>query len=87
MKVYKYPLSWAYVQNFQAPIVQCLSVQMQNGVPCLWALVDEEREARWVTLRMVGTGNGDVPPDCTFISTVQSGGYVWHFFEEVKTNG
>jgi len=68
-----------------------LSFQIQNGVPCIWAMVetahiDEERR-----FRLFGTGHpiGNIPKGAGihYIGTVQQSQIpqlVWHLFEEVK---
>ena len=43
---------------------QVLFCDVQNGVPCLWALVDTERQERAIRVLVVGTGhNADVVID------------------------
>lgn len=81
--IYKYPLSIADEQIVSIPRhSQILSVQMQDGVPCLWALVDPiyEKEPRTVYIR--GTGH-DASGVGRFISTfqMQNGALVLHAFE------
>lgn len=68
-----------------------LSFQIQNGVPCIWAMVetahiDEERK-----FRLFGTGHPieNIPKGAGlhYIGTVQQSqmpALVWHLFEEVK---
>jgi hypothetical protein len=61
-----------------------LSVQRQCGAYQLWALVDVYAKGtlmEQVTIHMVGTG-WHLPHDFVgeFISTVQDGGLVFHFF-------
>lgn len=85
MRIWKYPLAVIDCQFLNMPIgAQLLTVQMQNGKPCLWALVDEtatETQRRGITIH--GTGN-PVPDDPgRYIATFQmmGGDLVFHAFE------
>jgi len=62
-----------------------LSVQVQNGTPCIWALVDTDHPIFPRLLTIHGTGH---PIDhnmsaCTFIGTIQlhDGALVFHVFD------
>jgi hypothetical protein len=84
--VYKYPLLIADVQEARLPLgAQLLSVQMQNGHPCLWALVDTEAPKGYRKIIMTGTGT---PAENVgrHISTFQmnGGALVWHVFEPAE---
>ena len=85
--IWKFPLEFAPVQTVEMPQgASLLCVQMQGGIPCLWALVYPEatREAR--RLRMVGTGHAYHDSDlfCEYVGTfqMQDGGLVFHVFSE-----
>lgn len=59
-----------------------LSVQVQEGVPRMWALVDPSQSH--VQRQFQVTGAGLVVPDgATYIGTFQTvqGRFVWHLFE------
>ena len=84
--VYKYPL---YIQDEVVVMMpngaRVLSVQVQNGRPCLWAAVDTNEltlEERW--FRIAGTGH-PIHDDVVdrFIGTIQmcEGSIVYHIFE------
>lgn len=82
-KIYKYPLLIVDEQEVEMPMGSgIMSVQMQNGQPCLWALVDTDNtpEKRKIFIR--GTGH---PADGMgrYISTFQmkGGELVFHAFE------
>lgn len=89
--VWKYPLTNLLTTDTHIVKIQAgaelLSVQIQYGVPTLWALVDfDEPELHEYEIMMRGTGF--VLPnslDCSaqFLSTVQTlgGDHVMHFFE------
>jgi len=83
--IYKYPLLILDEQEIEMPMgAGLMSVQMQNGQPCLWALVDpmNTSERRKVLIR--GTGH---PADGLgrYISTFQmkGGELVFHAFEAI----
>lgn len=85
MTIWKYLLDIADIQIINLPgHSKPLSVQVQNGELCLWALVEETMPLRWSwRVRIVGTGHPF--PDyltCQFLGTVQMGPLVWHVFVE-----
>ena len=63
---------------------QVLTVQMQDGVPCLWAKVDTTQPAERRTFDVYGTGHA-MPndPRLVYVATFQmdGGALVWHVFE------
>ena len=84
--IYKYPLK---IQDSQVVTLQkgsiLLSVETQNDIPVLYALVDlNEKELENKGIRIFGTGNPfDVNmTSWTYLNTVmtQSGSLVWHIF-------
>ena len=81
--IYKYPLKIDDEQEVMMPKgARMLSVQLQGGRPCLWALVDPnlENEARSLLIR--GTGH-DASGVGRYISTFQmdGGALLFHAFE------
>lgn len=83
MRIYKYPLKITDRQAVNMPLgAQMLSVQMQNGVPCLWALVDEDAVCADHVLAMYGTGHPVDSLQKKFVATFQmpEHGLVWHVF-------
>ncbi len=87
MRVYKYPIT--SIQDVVTIIMpkdaKVLTVQVQNGTPCIWAAVDPSQmylEPR--TFRIVGTGHEfeDVIVD-GYVGTFQmyDGKLVFHLFE------
>jgi hypothetical protein len=63
-----------------------LHVQKQNGVPCVWAIVDPDAAVveRWLVVR--GTGH-PVAEDIPYIGTILSGAFVWHVFDKGEVSG
>lgn len=71
---------------------EILTIQLQNGKPVVWFTVTEQLSEIWETdivkIRVFCTGDY-MPSDSSnlvYINTVQllSGGYVAHFFKELK---
>ena len=85
-RVYKYPLDIQDEATVMMPIgARVLSVQVQNGRPCLWAAVDPtETEIEKRLFRIAGTGH-PIHDDVVdgFIGTIQlyDGKLVFHVFE------
>lgn len=80
--IWKFPLQVTREQTIQLePAARILCVQMQDGVPCLWAMVDPEAQSFPRTIVCYGTGAHIREKNLlTYIDTVQDGPYVWHFF-------
>lgn len=86
-EIWKFPIEVAGMQKVAMPLgARILSVDMQRGVLCLWAMVDTRGEASQRLIEIHGTGEpiktgrGD---SRQFIGTVQVGQFVWHVFEYV----
>lgn len=81
--IWKYPLSGQNPEVISMPSgAVILTVQVQDGTPCLWALVETENEKEDRTLHVVGTGQPF--PDAQaahYVGTFQVGIFVWHVFE------
>lgn len=81
--IYKYELQVTDYQEIYPPKgFQILTVQMQRGVICLWALVDNTQPTEMVSIAVVGTGNPfPWEPLWKYVGTVQQGEFlVWHVF-------
>lgn len=81
-RIYKYPVQVTDEFEVLMPVgAMPLSVQMQRGQPCVWALVHEGAQDIYHTFCVVGTGN-PVPENAgSYIGTWQDGPFVWHLFE------
>lgn len=83
--VWKYQLELNHWQTIDIPRdAKILSVHMQEGTPCIWALVNPDNEKVKTEIHMLGTGlpiteNID---KTTFLGTVLTYDhkFVWHFF-------
>ena len=83
--IYKYPLQVTDTQEIEMPAGgMALSVQMQNGVPCLWAVVDTDAPKIKRIIHVYGTGHPMESHVHRYISTfqMQGGALVFHAFEE-----
>jgi len=58
-----------------------LSVQLQNGVACMWLLVTPEFTKKFFHFRVIGTGHEhDSKYFGKYLGTFLTGPYVWHLF-------
>ena len=85
LTIWKYPLPVENALRVDMPKdARILSVQIQGGMPCLWALVnpDAEKERRMFSVLETGEPIESVEA-LTYIGTVQQSGgsYVFHLFE------
>lgn len=84
--IYKYPLKFTVAQVVKAPIAKVLDIQIQAGVPTLWAIVDDSIPEWDCTIACFGTGTSSVDKYMTsslqdkYVSTTQTNGYVFHWF-------
>jgi hypothetical protein len=82
--IWKFPLEITDRQVVRVPRrAVILSVQTQNGVPCIWALVDTEEETEERTFFVYGTGHECFSEAFRFIGTfqVRQETLVFHLFE------
>lgn len=82
--IWKYPLALRDVQGIDMPSgANILCVQVQAGVPCLWAIVDTEARNVMRRIRIVGTGHPIEVEGEPYIGTFQihDGALVFHAFE------
>lgn len=85
--IWKFQLEKTNSQMIQMPVnSQILSVQTQNEIPCIWALVDptEIKEKRFI--EVFGTGHDlhyEIGVSRNYLGTyqLQSGSLVFHVFE------
>ena len=84
--IWKFPLGVTDVQVLEVPFgAKFLTVQVQNGVPCLWALVNPESGKVGRTIEVFGTGHHMDESDREYIGTFQlsGGALVFHVFERL----
>ena len=88
-RIWKYPLLINSYQVYKMPKgTEILSLQMQDGKPCIWALVSIPQNAKLETefryFRTLGTGqqlDDHFTGPYKFIGTYQDDPFVWHVFE------
>lgn len=90
--IYKYPLRVEDEVTLRLPEpAQVLSVQVQHGQPCVWAIVDPTPGAPLVErrFRVIGTGHYLEWPTGTFLATIQmhGGALVFHVFDTTPLAG
>lgn len=82
--IWKYELAITDDQYVDMPIgAKPLSVDIQNGVPCMWVEVDSEKTPAQVHIMTVGTGYPvSHPKTSRFIGTYQlhGGSFVGHVY-------
>lgn len=84
---------WKYILPLTAKQIvfmprgaRILTVQIQEGNICLWAIVDTDNGNEERRFAIVGTGApNEIPTDSTYIGTCQDGAFVWHVFEYTET--
>ena len=82
-KIYKYelPVDGGIITIKQC-IIKILSIQEQNGIPMMWAIVDSDNEVV-EPLEIVAIGTGwELPTGLEdYLGTAQDEyGFVWHYF-------
>jgi len=84
-RVWKYPLKLKERQHIEVPIpCKFASLQLQNGTPTMWLIVDPEYKRERVCIITATTGFMEVDDKWQYLGTFQVGqiGYVAHVFAE-----
>lgn len=85
--IYKYQLEFLTCEIKMPEESQILSVQLQNNIPTLWAIVNTESKETTKAFRFFATGENlrDPPKKFTYqyVTTIQQNGLVWHLFEVI----
>lgn len=84
--IWKFNLVVTDRQRIEMPKgAQVLTVQLQDGWPRLWALVelDEASLTEMRTFEIHGTGNPIDDGERHYIATFQQPPFVWHVFERL----
>lgn len=86
-RIFKYQVETKDLQIVEMPKgAEILCVQLQHNIPCIWALVDENREKENRYIETFGTGHYiDNVNNRKYISTIQchSGQLILHYFERL----
>jgi len=88
-RILKYRLATT-IPEFAVPMpadAEILSVQIQRGDVCLWAIADPDgRESESIVFRWNVTGEDALPPPWKYVATVQfNDQYVFHLFRLPET--
>lgn len=84
MTIWKYELEVTDKQWVNMPEgAKILTVQIQNGRPCLWAIVNPKNKPEERVIETYGTGNPFKEFERSYIGTyqLQGGSLVFHVFE------
>ena len=82
--IWKFELEPIDFQTLEVPEgAQFLTIQTQNGTPCLWALVQPDAKKYLVGIGTYGTGHPIPDGERNYIGTYQlmGGGLVFHVFQ------
>ena len=81
-KVFKYPVPVNDYFFLDIPRgAKILTVQVQNGEPQIWALVNPENPIKTRNFCLAGTGDSINERNLIHIGTFQIRSLVWHLFE------
>lgn len=82
--IYKYYVSLGPFSHRMPKGARILCVQMQDGVPQIWALVDPNVGNERRDFAVIGTGISDATlSKSQYIGTFQDPPFVWHLFEMI----
>ena len=85
--IYKYDVPLLDMVTMMMPVgAEVLSVGVQDGRVCLWAMVDPTTPLMSRVFYVCGTGGPVNVGDARFIGTVQMDFFVWHIFEARSTH-
>ena len=86
LSVWKYEIRVADEFTVEMPrMSQVIHVAVQDGTPCMWALVDPDQPTRLRMFHIRGTGH-PVDPDLVYIGSWMElrGRLVWHLFGAIN---
>lgn len=85
--IWKFRLSITSPQRVEMPEgAEILTVQSQDGIACLWAMVDIQNANVPRYIEIHGTGNSiheSMAVNRKYIGTFQQPPFVWHVFERL----
>ena len=84
-RIYKYALGRdGEVVTYKGKFERFLQVQVQNGIPQVWIMLDDDMPEVSIDIAAIGTGwelPADVMTQMGYVGTAQDGfGFVWHYF-------
>lgn len=79
--IWKFPLAVADVQHVSLPSgAKVVHMDVQNGMPCMWVLLDPNMPTKQWEVLCFGTGHEVLASADRHIGTVLVGQFVWHYF-------
>jgi hypothetical protein len=84
MTIWKYELTPLFIELDIPQFAEVLTVQIQDGVPQMWVLVDPSQPCVKTIFRIVGTGEQFESDNLKYVATFQMSWMVWHVFEEKR---
>ena len=84
-QIWKYPIQTVGEQELEiSPGATILDIQLQDGDPYMWIIIDTEKKVEKRILRIYGTGHtlDDNANINNYLGTYQTkNGFVWHVFD------
>lgn len=83
--IWKYPLKMIDVQEIEMPEgARILCVQVQHGIPCLWAQVESDHKNEKRKIAIAGSGYPAPEPRDDYVGTFQihDGNLIFHVFAQ-----
>lgn len=83
-KIFKYQIPIARKIRLDFPVGgKILTFQMQNGIPTIWILIDDEKVSWTHFFSLYPTGEDtEIYSDNEYIGTVIDREFVWHLFHD-----
>ena len=83
-RIYKYRIKIRDVQVLSLPKdARVLCFQLQDDIPCIWAVIDDRAPKEERTFYIFGTGHPMTQEWGQYHGTIQQHGLVWHLFEKL----
>ena len=85
-KIYKYVIPIGK-DSFYIPMpkdAKILKLELQNGIPVFWAIVDINEESILRKFVTIGTGWEMDDKNLSYIGTYPNDYFIWHIFEVIK---
>lgn len=79
--IWKYPLHDPVSEIYLPAMSQVLDIQMQGGMPVLWAMICPANPMVTRRFRAIMTGEDFNPAGLRYIRSVQDDDFVIHFYE------
>ena len=79
--IWKFPVPFPHGDIIMPKGANVLALQIQHGIPTLWAEVDPDNPNETHHLAIYGTGHPIDPGAGSYIGTFQSPPFVWHVYD------